>query len=413
MDYSKIINDNGFYLYKDDSFYTICLQMGFLREKGNFEDAAYELLSRYIMKTNKNYKTEYDLNKREIDLYSIEFSTATINMGSQNMLFFCFDIVSPTAVHDYSKEAFKFVHEMIFEPDFTNEKVFNNIKESYLSALLNNLSQPGYVANSLFLDRTFGCEDRKYRYSTDLDYIKNMIDSITLKDIEELYYKTVREENFVRGLAFGNITDEEFKTLRENFNYKRDNTFIDCSEKYDFVEEDVEVSDENANESTIFITYDIDNMDPGTRKIINEIFNGSCDLCMNILREKYGLVYTSGVLISYVSKYLVIKAKIDKNNKDKFIEAVDEMMRIVQDKKSLEELLQNAKDSIKIDYELIDESRDEMILNIDNYISGIFNGFDDVKFAEDIYGVKVEDVLKCTKTLKRKKIFLYRGDLDE
>ena len=134
---------------------------------------------------------------------------------------------------------------------------------------------------------------------------------------------------------------------------------------------------------------------------------------MNILREKYGLVYVSGVLISYVSKYLVIKAKIDKNNKDKFIEAVDEMMRIVQDKKSLEELLQNAKDSIKIDYELIDESRDEMILNIDNYISGIFNGFDDVKFAEDIYGVKVEDVLKCTKTLKRKKIFLYRGDLDE
>ena len=143
MDYSNIVNDNGFYLYKDDSFNTLFLQIAFLREKGNFEDAVFGLLCKYLTKTNKNYKTEYDLNKKITELYSIDFELTPVNIGSQTLLFFSADLVSPKVMHDdYLKDAFKFINEIIFEPDFTKEEVFENTKRIYLSFLLNKSKNP-------------------------------------------------------------------------------------------------------------------------------------------------------------------------------------------------------------------------------------------------------------------------------
>ena len=414
MDYSKLINDNGFYLYKDDSFNTIFLQIVFKREKGNFEDAVFDLLCIYLSRTNKNYSTEYELNKKITDLYSMDTGFNSYKIGSQLLFFFSADLVSPTVVHDdYSKDAFKFINEVLFEPDFTKEEVFKNVKEVYLSNRINNLSQPSIMARNLYERSTFNLDYEKYRYSTDEEYIKNMIDNITLKDLEELYKKTVNENNFVRGLVFGNINDSEFKTLRENINYKNNNNLLDYSIDYNLEDKDVEISSDNTSESTVYITYTMDNLDPGVGKIINDILNGSCDLCMEILREKYGLVYSSGANISYTGSYLVVRAKIDKNNKQKLIDAVDEMIKIIQDKDKLKSLLKSAKESIKNEYYLLSEDRNSMIYKIDDYVSGIFKDFDDTKFVQEIDKVDVDKVISYTKSLKRKNIFMYRGDLNE
>ena len=415
MDYDKIVDDNGFYLYKDDSFNTIFLQIAFQREKGNFQDAAFDLLCKYLMKTNKNYNTEYEINKKSVDLYSIVYAFSAVNIGSQTLMFFSADLVSPTIVHDeYSEDAFKFLREILLEPDFTKEKVFENLKEIYLTQLINGLSNPSIVAKNLFLRTAFAFDNEKFRYSIDEEYIRNMINSITLKDLEELYYKTIREENCDRGVVFGNITDEEFKILRENLPFKNTHGHLDyCVNNSNLKDDDLEVGSETTSESTIFVTYSMDEIDPGILKIIDDIFNGSSNLCFEILREKYGLVYASAVTISFTGKYLLVSAKIDKNNKDKFIEAVDEMIEMIKDKDSLKVFLKNAKESIKNEYNLLSEDRDEMISKIDDYVSYVFKGFDDTKFVEEIDKVKVDDILKYTKTLKRKNIFMYRGDLNE
>ena len=414
MDYNNIINDDGFYLYKDDSFNTLFLQMAFLREKGNFEDAVFGLLCKYLTKTNKNYKTEYDLNKKITDLYSIDFGLTPVNIGSQTLLFFSADLVSPKVIHDdYLKDAFKFINEILFEPDFTKEEVFENTKRIYLSFLLNTLSQSSTIARNIYEREVFNLEHEKFRYATDEDYIINMVNSVTLKDLEAMYKKTFKEDNFIRGIAFGNITDKDFKLFRENFKYKNNKGDLDYKTHYNFEEKEYEIVSDTTSESSIFITYSIDDIDEGVRKILCDIFNGSSDLCLEILREKYGLVYSSNVNISYTGKLLIVKAKIDKNNKQKLIEATDELISIIKDKNKLKELLETAKKSIKNDYYLLSEDRDGMIDKLDDYVSGIFDKFDDKKFVEEIDKVEVDDILKYTKTIKKKNVFMYRGDLHE
>ena len=414
MDFNKIKNDNGFYLYQDDSFSTIFLQMCFLREKGNFEDAVFDILCRYLTKINKKYNTEYDLNKKVTDLYSVDFGFSAVNIGSQALLFYSADIVSPSIIHDdYSKEVFEFLKDILTDPDFTHEEIFENTKRTYLSSLLNAISQPNIIARNLFNRTVLNKDYEEYRYSTDEEYIRNMINSITLKDLEDLYNKTIKEENFVRGVVFGNITDKEYRKLRENFNYKSDKEPLDYSIDYKLKRKNYEVVSDTTSESVIYITYSFDDISEGVRSILDDIFNGSSDLCMELLREKYGLVYASNVNLSYTGKFLVVRAKIDKNNKDKFIKAVDEMIGIVKDKNKLKDLLETSKRSIKNDYYLLSENRDRMINKIDDYVAKIFKDFDEPTFAKEIDNVKVEDVIKYTKTLKRKNIFMYRGDGNE
>lgn len=414
MDYNNIIYDDGFYLYKDDNFNTIDMQMVFLRDSGNFEDAVFVLLCKYLGKTNKNFKNELELNKKIAELYSLNYSFNTIEIGSKNLFILNADIVSPTVIHDdYSKDAFEFLRQILYEPDFTHEEEFENTKRVYLSHLLSNLSNQNFLAKNLYVQNVIDDESIKYKYSTDEEYIKEMINKITLKDLEEMYHKTVNQNNFLRCLVFGNITKDEYKTLRSKFNFTDNKISIDYRKKTDILEKDVEIPSDTTSESIIYITYSLDDIDEKARKVLYEVFNGSGDLCTNILREKYDLVYASSVQISYTKKYLVVRAKIDKNNKQKLLDAADEMIEIVKDKNKLKKLLESAKKSIKNTYYLISEENYSMINNIDDYIGNIYGKFNDLDFVNNIDSYDVEEVLKYTKTLKKKNVFMYRGDLHE
>lgn len=414
MDYNKIIEDNGFFLYKDENFNTIDMQMFFLRKKGNLEDAIFGLLIFYLDKTNKNYKTELELNKKMCELYSIECGFSTLDVGSKSLFCFGFNMVSPNVVHDnYSNDAFEFVKEILYEPDFTNEKVFENVKRVYLSRLISSLNNQGLVAKGLYNQHVFNDENEIFRNATDEKYIKEIVNSITLKDLEKVYYETVNQKNYLRTLVFGNINEEEFKNFRSKFDFKSNNYLIDYHKNITVNENNIEIPSDTASESNIFITYLIDDIDEPAKKVLYEVLNGSGDLCFNILREKYGLVYSSNAQISYSCRYIVIMAKIDKNNKQKFIDATEEIIETIKDKEKLKKLLISAKKAIKNTYYLISEDSELMRCNIDDFIGHSYGDFNDLEFVKNIDSYDVEDVLKYTKTLKRKNIFMYRGDLHE
>ena len=61
MNLDNLINDNGVYLYKDDSFQTIFTQLHFLAERGNREDAICDILCKYLMASNKIYNSDTEI----------------------------------------------------------------------------------------------------------------------------------------------------------------------------------------------------------------------------------------------------------------------------------------------------------------------------------------------------------------
>ncbi|MBQ6285960.1 MAG: insulinase family protein [Bacilli bacterium] len=408
MDLSKLINDNGVYLYQDDSFNTIIMQLCFNSKNGNREDAINYVLCKYLMHSNEVHESTA---KRMKELYSAEVWFSPQKIGKISNILLCVDLVSPSVVEDdYLEDAFKFVSDILLHPDFTDNEQLEIIKRSYISDLLHRISNSGNRASRLFLDSVFEDENNKYGCSVDKEYIKNTINSITMDDIKEAYYNTINENSFYRGIVFGNISTDEFKLLRKIIPYKNNKGVIDHSPQPNIVEGDSEVSDSDINESILYVTYEIDDIDEGLTKILGSIFNGRNGLCHQILREKYGLVYSSYVSIFYYRKAFVFKAKIDKNNKQKTLDAINEIISIAQDKTKLIDLLKYAKEYIKTEDYLLSENKIDMVDYLDDYIRGIAGDFNYSEFIKNLDSYTEEDIASHMKSLRLKNIFMYKGD---
>ena len=140
MDYDNLIEDNGIYLYKDDSFNTISITLIFKRDKGNRMDAVYILLANYLLQANKIYPNIEDIREKKNAFYSMDIELYNCYYGDTPLLYLTIDLVSPQVVkEDYLDDAYGFINEMLLQPDFTREDVLKEEKEYYLSKMKQTL----------------------------------------------------------------------------------------------------------------------------------------------------------------------------------------------------------------------------------------------------------------------------------
>lgn len=122
MDYDNLIEDNGIYLYKDNSFNTIFITLIFKRLSGNKNDAIYILLADYLLKANKIYKKVEDITEKKNEFYSMDINLYNCYYGNNPLLYSTIDLISPQVVKDnYLDEAYDFINTMLLKPDFTRE----------------------------------------------------------------------------------------------------------------------------------------------------------------------------------------------------------------------------------------------------------------------------------------------------
>lgn len=410
MDFNKLINNNGMYFYKDDSFNTISASFCFKGKVGNRENAIYDFLCNYLLKSNSIYNSE-ELDKKRKELYNIGLSVSSSLTGKQRILTFHIDMVSPSVVEDdYSKEAFKFAKERFFSPDFTRDDNLEMLKKERISSFKASLSSPSVKAKNLYNSMVYNNPDMEYEYSTDIKYMEDLINSITLEEMKQLYEETINNENFYRGLMFGNATLNDFNEFKKNFPFNSKLANLDFDTKESIKDGVIVVPNEDTNESIVYQTYNIDSSNRGIRMILRDIYSGSSDLCLYVLRNKHGLVYNASTILYPFSDKFVVKACVDKNNIDKLIEATDELISISQDEKQIKPMLERAKESIRNDDYIMSEDRDDVVYELTSHIRGMFPEFNHDEFMDKLDEVKEEDVTSVTKTLKRKSIFVYRGD---
>ena len=141
--------------------------------------------------------------------------------------------------------------------------------------------------------------------------------------------------------------------------------------------------------------------------------NSSLGLCYQTLREKYGLVYNSYANIKYYLKKLYVYGEIDKEKKEKFLKALDEIVNKLNNKDLLDKLISQAKDEIKANEVTLSEDQDRMIDSLNYYILKYFDGQNRTEVYRQISEITADDLIKSTKTLKRKNVFMVRSKKDE
>ena len=286
MTYDTLINDNEVYLYKNIDFNTINITMYFKAKDGDRNAAIYDLLCEYMLRANNKY-SQSEIAKKTKELYALELEWDTALKNDKRLFFVSLDLVSPSVIQDnYSKEAFLFTKDVLKEVSFDKEDILANVKRMKLAeieAILNDIDEQ---EESLYYLTVLPNKDKEYDYSLDIDYIKGLLDSISLEDLKQVYEETFNNDNFYRCLVFGNITDQEYKEFREIFPFKGNKKRIDYQNRA-IIKEGIDIiPSEETNESAIYITYSLDRMDKVIVDILDDILNGSSDLCLEIFREK-------------------------------------------------------------------------------------------------------------------------------
>ena len=407
MDYENLKNDNGVYLYEDHDCNTIAIEFCFNTPNNERQQAINAILRRYIEKSNQVIS---DVEVKAKELYYLQYNLGVQSIGNSDNFVYSINMVSPNKLGcDFFEEALEFIRDLLLKPDFTNEQLFERVKRNYLSELKYSLSDIDKKATRMYKAMVFNDID-SFDTLTDIEHITELIESITLEDIENSYKAAINDDSFYRGFVFGDITEEQFRKLREYMPFKSDKADINYKLPTTVTEGETEVVDPNTNESVVYVTYDIDQLSPEWAEIIWALFNGGGGICREILREKHGLVYASWASLYTKRNLLYIYAKIAKENKQKLLEGIDEVVALVQDPEQLKEYLEIGKDYIRKDAFLLSEKKEDLYDKLEDHVRGIDEGLDYNAFVENLDSYTEERVAGMMQTLRMKNVFMYRGD---
>ena len=151
----------------------------------------------------------------------------------------------------------------------------------------------------------------------------------------------------------------------------------------------------------------------GTNILLNYILNSTLGLCYQTLREKYGLVYSSYAMIKQYENMLFIYAETDKSKKEKFLQALDEIVADLNNPELLEQLIARAKQEYFAREYTFDEDHEQITKSINGFLLGFKDGLDRNEINDAIKGLTSEELIQKTKSLSKKNVFMVRGEGNE
>ena len=408
MEYKNALQKDEIYYYPNESFNTIIIRLNFLADNDNNKAPIYDLLCDFIERSNQQYQVDDEIERKRQNAYNLRLNFNSDYFGNQKIISLYVNMVSPNVIHDdYSKEAFEFIRDIVKKPDFTDQEVLDQVKREYLSKVRLNLSKHSIYVYCMYNSMVLPDENREYDDAYDIDYITKVIQSVTLEDLERIYHEIMN--HFYNGLVFGNISEEQFHSFTDCISLTPKKQDTHYYRNISSVEGDIEI-EKDMKQSFIYVTYDVERLSYSQLLVLHYILNSSfVGLCFKILREKYGLVYHAQANISYFDDKLYIQAEVDKNKKEKFLQALDEIICDLNNPDLLEEYVARAKEEYFMNDYTFDENANQIVNSINAYLLGCQEHLDKNEIDDEIRNLNSDDLLQKVKTLKRKNVFMVRG----
>lgn len=412
MKLDNLKNNNEIYLYRDEGFNTFSIKLNFLANQDNRSAAILDVLSIYLLKCNQIYKTDEDISLKSRELYDMDIIFTNKLIGKQKIFSLVANLISTNVINDdYSKEAFEFIRDMLEKPDFENEKMLELSKRKLLSYIDLNLSDYNQYAKTLYNQKVLlPVENMKYDFSVDKKYLEELVNSITLEDIKSEYENLIG--NFINGLVIGNINEEQFNEFVKCINLTPTKVEFDYSMDVKTPEGNIEIEKDCA-QSYIFITYDFNELTYAETKILSWMLNSAIGPCYQILRAKYGIVYRTYANILFHQKKLYIYGETNISKKEKFIEAVDEIIKDLNNREIVEKYMTQAKKEIADTEYSLSENKQLLLFVINNIILQVYGNQTREMVDKEVEDMKPEELINKTRMLTRKNIFMVRSKDNE
>ncbi len=410
----KII-EPGFYYYQKEDFATIKLGFRFNFKPSKKNCLIADLLCDYMNRCNGKYHTLKEINDKCRDLYAADYAVRSKRTGQKHYIDFNYTMLDHKIIGDnFFKDAIDFFKEIMFNPLFKDNKLDSKtlakIKQDMYDDEKEANLEPAEMQYRYFLKSIIPKSNIVKTNFLNLTELVKVLNEITDEDIINFYYELLK--NYSRGWCFGNLSDEEINYISNTFKFKTSNLQKDYFHLDEIKEGYKEIKDKETTQSYLYMTYAIKDYKPEEvvlyDAILSMLNSSMTGLVLKVLRQELELVYSASADFFTMRGIIYITAKIDKKNKEKCIEGINEIFRRLHDKKIITKLLKYHKEKCN---EIYISNKDNISYYLGNFTSYVYeNEMEEDEEIKIINSLKVSDILNAVNRMELKNTFFYRGD---
>ncbi len=421
MEYvKKDLGSFGLHLIQTDKFKTITVRVAFRSPIVKEEITLRNVLCDMFLQSSSKYPSRRDLTIEAQELYACDISTYNSRLGNYNNLDIYLSVLHDRYTEDGNfKKSLQFLNEIIFHPDvrggkFSLDKL--EIVKNTMRSSLNSIKEDGANYSLLRLFETMD-KNRVSSYRM-VGYLEDL-DKVTPESLYQYYEKMIRSD-MVDVFVVGDFDFKEMtKLIRESIMIKTVKR-----QRIPYLLEDVrprsrrlfkkEVID--TSQSKLAIGCRCHNLTDYERNYVLSLYNvilgGSGDSKLfQEVREKYSLCYAINSVPNKLDHLILIRAGIDKENYQKALELIDQILVNMRKGKFEDRDIQVAKEYFCT---ALDEVEDSPSRIMDNYYMMELIGTDTIsEKRRKIMGVTKQEIMKVAKKVKMDTVFLLEGDSHE
>lgn len=420
MNYQKInAKEYNLHLIDNNRFHTLEFSIIFTEEVNKEKISYRNALISILTYATEKYDRPSKLMKKSYDLYSLYPKVSVSRYGNLMRTKFSISIINSKYI---SKENLLdnilFIKEIILNPlldeKMFTKKYFDIVKHELQAETLTIIEEPRLYANYSLLKNLSDTENYSLTGYTDL----NILNKMTCKDLYNSYCEMLEKSKIDIFIA-GNISNKQeiidcinenyifnnkFKKLRNpiiNHRLKRNNPKLIVEEK----------KYQQSKISIAFKCYQLTEFENRyVLHLLNIILGSSGNsLFMRNVREKNGLCYYIGTYYNRLDNLIILNSGINKENYDKTIITIQEVIKKVQEGKLSNSDIKNAKKEYLCDIDNLKESN----VNLIEYYYGM------EVFKSDLLDTKIamikkitkDDIIEVAKKINLDTIFFLKGDL--
>ena len=415
MEYKKINKvAYNLHLIKTDKFKTIDVRICFRNEIKKEDITLRNMLTSFMTYSTDTYPTKRDLVLKSEDLYAASIYAKSYRTGRFNMINFYLSILNEKYTEKgMYEESLKFLSDVIFNPNFNKENEFNNAYKFLYESAYKSLTSLKEDGSSYSVIRMFEeMDDKPYSYR-DVGYLDDL-EKINLNSLKD-YYNEMINSSLIDIYVIGNIDENIEKLIEKYFDFKTyKRPKINQIITHDKLRKKVKVvkEEDNSSQSKLSIACKIDSLTEFERNYVLTVYNmilggGSESKFFQIIREKNSLAYYVYSSLNKLDSLMLIRAGISRDNYDKTIRLVKQLMKEMEDGKFTTE---NINVAVENYISLLKEVEDNSEAIIETYLAkDLLNLGNIEERKKEIKKVTKEDIINVAKKVKLDTIFLLEG----
>lgn len=420
MNYKKISRkEYDIHIIKNKDFHTIDFRI-FLTENMTKEKITYRnFLVDILTYATENYDTKEKLVKKCQDLYSLRPAASVIRNGNLLVTKFSMSIIDSKYVEKETlEENILLLKEILLNPLLVNgvfaRKYFNIVKKDLELEIKTIEEEPRLYANIHLLEILDHHSNKLLSGYTDSEILRKMSE----KSLYDSYLEMLKNSKIDIFIS-GDIKDEEkiIKLITDNFVFR--NKKENLSRAYlvhDTRRDNPIVIKESKNflQSKLSMGFKFFSLTDYENRYVSFVFNnlfggGANSLLLKIVREKNALCYYIGSFINRLDNVLILNSGINKENYDKVIVLIKQVLNTIQNGEFSTKDLERAKMEVLFELSNVYESNRNII---DYYYGRHLFHSDDIKTRIlMIKKVSKDDIIAFSKKINLDGIFFLKGDL--